>query len=91
MQFILLISCPDQPGIVAQYSGILFRTNANILSLEEHTEKSWFFMRIHVDGDELNITRAELKRELESLSSKLEAKLGIYDLQTSTAGRICKY
>lgn len=75
MQIILLISCPDQPGIVAQYSGILFRANANILSLEEHTETGWFFMRISADCDKLNITQQELKKELEHLSSKLGAKL----------------
>ena len=32
---VLLISCPDQPGIVARFTDALFKAGANLLSLEQ--------------------------------------------------------
>src|SRR5918994_432887 len=59
----LLISCPDQPGIVAAVSGFLFRHGANIVSSDQHStdpEGGRFFMRMEfsttgmdLDGEEL--------------------------------------
>jgi formyltetrahydrofolate deformylase len=45
----LLISCPDQHGIVAAVSGFLFENDANILSSDQHStdpEGGTFFMRM---------------------------------------------
>src|SRR5689334_8124974 len=61
----LLISCPDQPGIVAAVSRFLFEHGANILDADQHsTDPSGgtFFMRMafHIDG--LDVGRAELER-----------------------------
>lgn len=44
----LLITCPDQPGIVAAVSGFLHRKNANIIHSDQHStdpEGGRFFMR----------------------------------------------
>ena len=44
----LLITCPDQPGIVAEVSGFLHRKNANIIHSDQHStdpEGGRFFMR----------------------------------------------
>ncbi|HEY8345846.1 MAG TPA: formyltetrahydrofolate deformylase [Symbiobacteriaceae bacterium] len=45
----MLISCPDQPGIVAAVSDFLYRQGANIIHSDQHTtdpEGGAFFMRV---------------------------------------------
>jgi formyltetrahydrofolate hydrolase len=37
---VLLVSCPDRPGIVAALAQALFAHGANILDLDHHTEAS---------------------------------------------------
>ncbi|MCJ2165813.1 MULTISPECIES: formyltetrahydrofolate deformylase [unclassified Pseudodesulfovibrio] len=66
----LLITCPDQPGIVAAVSGYLHRKNANIIHSDQHSTDpvgGRFFMRnefflpgLDMDGLE------ELRREFEA-------------------------
>ncbi len=45
---ILLISCPDQQGIVCTVTDFLMRNNGNIINLEQHVdaEEGIFFMRV---------------------------------------------
>lgn len=48
----MLISCPDQPGIVAAVSRYLYERGANIVQSDQHTtdpENGMFFMRIEAD------------------------------------------
>ncbi|HKL78484.1 MAG TPA: formyltetrahydrofolate deformylase [Gammaproteobacteria bacterium] len=45
----LLITCPDQPGIVSAVSGFLYARHANISALDQHTADpsgGCFFMRV---------------------------------------------
>ncbi|MBV7531263.1 formyltetrahydrofolate deformylase [Chitinophaga sp. sic0106] len=47
----LLITCPDQPGIVARVSQFLFQSGANILDASQHSTdplEGLFFMRMEV-------------------------------------------
>ncbi|MBE2269655.1 MAG: formyltetrahydrofolate deformylase [Anaerolinea sp.] len=48
---ILLISCPDQPGLVATITEFIFRNHGNILHLDQHvdSEENVFFMRVEWD------------------------------------------
>src|SRR5438874_9301420 len=47
---IILFSCPDQPGIIARLTSVLYETGVNILQLEQHVEeRELFFMRICAD------------------------------------------
>ena len=50
---ILLITCPDQRGIVAQVADFLFRHHANILHADQHqdADAQLFFMRVEWDLD----------------------------------------
>jgi formyltetrahydrofolate deformylase len=60
----LLISCPDQPGIVAAVSGFLFRHGANIVSSDQHStdpEGGRFFMRMEFSTSGLGLDRDELE------------------------------
>jgi formyltetrahydrofolate deformylase len=45
--YTLVISCPDQPGLVAMVSGIVARFGANLIESHNHTDRQerWFFMR----------------------------------------------
>ena len=76
MQTVILISCPDQPGIVARFTGILYEAGANILSLEQHVEEGeWFFMRIYAQLG----SAPELQSNLHELGSELQANIQIHD------------
>jgi formyltetrahydrofolate deformylase len=48
---ILLISCPDGKGIVAQISEFIFKNNGNIVHAAQHTSKDdkLFFTRVFFD------------------------------------------
>ncbi|MFO0929746.1 MAG: formyltetrahydrofolate deformylase [Gemmataceae bacterium] len=49
---LLLIDCPDQPGLILKVTGILFQRGFNIISNHEFVdrEKSRFFMRTEFTG-----------------------------------------
>ncbi|MEM9258750.1 MAG: formyltetrahydrofolate deformylase [Bacteroidota bacterium] len=48
---ILLIHCPDQPGLVAQVTEFVHKNRGNIINLDQHVDKDLdhFFMRIEWD------------------------------------------
>ena len=35
---VIQLICPDQKGIIAQLTSILYKTNNNILSIEQHVD-----------------------------------------------------
>ena len=45
---VLLIDCPDRPGLVARVSSLLYEHGANILHADQHQdhELGLFFMRV---------------------------------------------
>jgi formyltetrahydrofolate deformylase len=51
-QFVLTLSCPNRPGIVAAVSTYLFEHGCNILDAQQYddTETQVFFMRVVYDG-----------------------------------------
>jgi formyltetrahydrofolate deformylase len=57
---ILLVRCPDRPGIVAAVSAFLFEHGANILDAAEHrdNEQGRFFMRVEFDLDGFDVGHA---------------------------------
>lgn len=67
----LLISCPDQPGIVASVSRFLYEHGANIITSDQHSTDPRggnFFMRIEFDLPELDRREEELKRDFEEIA-----------------------
>jgi formyltetrahydrofolate deformylase len=50
---VLLIHCPDQPGLVYRITGVIFSFNLNIISNGEFVERSlsYFFMRTEFSGE----------------------------------------
>jgi len=74
---ILHINCPDQRGIIAQFTGILYDHGANVLNLEQHVEpdEKLFFMRIHANLSNLTISEDALKEILLALVKKMNAQI----------------
>jgi formyltetrahydrofolate deformylase len=61
---ILLVQCPDRPGIVAAISSFLFRHGANILDFDQHTsedEGGVYFTRLEFQYDRIDLSIDELK------------------------------
>jgi formyltetrahydrofolate deformylase len=65
---ILLVQCPDRPGIVAAISSFLFRHGANITDFDQHTsedEGGVYFTRLEFQTDRLDLPLEDLKHAFE--------------------------
>ena len=81
MRYLILhINCPDQRGIIAQFTGILYDHGVNVLNLEQHVEsdKKLFFMRIHADLKNMAISEDALHEILMAQVKKMHAKIQFY-------------
>ena len=81
MRYLILhINCPDQRGIIAQFTGILYDQGANVLNLEQHVEpdEKLFFMRIHADLKNMEISENALHEILEAQVNKMNATIKFY-------------
>ncbi|GAB5410606.1 MAG: formyltetrahydrofolate deformylase [Balneolaceae bacterium] len=60
---ILLIHCPDKPGIIAAVTQYVLKHRGNILDLDQHTDsvKQKFYMRVSWDLKEFDIDEAEIE------------------------------
>jgi formyltetrahydrofolate deformylase len=61
---VLLIQCPDRPGIVAAISSFLFRHGANITDLDQHSSDDapgTYFMRLEFQTQRLVVPVDELR------------------------------
>jgi len=79
----MLISCPDQAGIVAAVSHFLFDHGANIVQSDQYTmdpEGGMFFMRIEFDLQQLSDLLPKLKQDFAEVASKFEMKWGIHEV-----------
>mgnify|MGYP001162622377 CR=1 FL=1 len=77
---VIQLVCPDQKGIIAKLTSTLYKSNNNILSIEQHVDKEnkKFYIRILVEFDsEKNIFP---KSELINLNKRLSGKLNFFDL-----------
>jgi formyltetrahydrofolate deformylase len=65
----LLISCPDQPGIVAAVAGFLAQRGANIVALDQHSTGGpgggEFFMRLEFEPQADDLDEAAFSRSFE--------------------------
>lgn len=68
----MLISCPDQPGIVAAVSQFLYEHGANIVQSDQYTmdpEGGMFFIRIEFDLPELEQRIDRMKQDFEQVAA----------------------
>ncbi len=74
---ILLLSCPDQKGIVAEVSNFIYKNNGNIIQSDQHTdfESNTYFMRIEWELEGFKIPRESILKEFEKISKKFNMKV----------------
>ena len=78
--FILLVSCPDRPGIVARITGILYEAGCNIVALEQHVEEDkLFYMRIEAEIVDASWPLHELRGRLNELAETLQGEFTLMD------------
>ena len=79
MHAVLLIHCPDQPGLVYKITQVVYKHNLNIISNGEFVERNFnhFFMRTEFSG---TFDRDELLSELTSVLPA-EADIRVSDRQ----------
>ncbi|MBN1648405.1 MAG: formyltetrahydrofolate deformylase [Spirochaetales bacterium] len=76
---ILLISCQDRKGIVAEISHFISTYNGNILHSSQHsdTESNTYFMRIEWDLKDFGIKKDKIAQAFEPVAGKFEMKWSI--------------
>jgi formyltetrahydrofolate deformylase len=75
----LLVSCPDQPGLVAALAQLLYGHGANILDSDQHTdsEAGHFFQRIVFDLAGLRTDRVALENGIREAALRFDMKWSI--------------
>ena len=68
----LLISCPDQSGIIAAVAGFIARYSGNILEADQHTDPRHgaFFMRVEIELDGFALDRETFGEAWRSLADQ---------------------
>lgn len=66
---ILLIHCPDKPGIVVTVTEFIYKNGGNILYLDQHvdSEHGVFFMRVEWSLEQFSIKREKIAEYFETL------------------------
>lgn len=77
---ILLISAPDQKGLVYVITEFIYKNNGNILHAEQHIDpiSNIFFMRIEWNLDNFTIPSNIIKTKLEPLTKQWRLSLQLY-------------
>jgi formyltetrahydrofolate deformylase len=77
---ILLLSCPDQKGLVANVSDFIFRHGGNIVHADQHTSlpEKMFFMRIEWELEGFAIPRQEIDAAFRPLADRFQMKWEIH-------------
>jgi len=77
---ILLISCPDQKGLVAQISEFLFQNDGNIVHADNHIDAGTglFLMRVEWELDGFQIPRAEIAARFAPLAERLKMQWRVH-------------
>ena len=69
----LLVSCPDQRGIVAALAQVLYGHGANILDSDQHTDAAAgiFFQRIRFECSDLRTDRSSLENAISEVAERM--------------------
>jgi formyltetrahydrofolate deformylase len=80
-QFVLSLSCPDRPGIVAAVSTMLFDSGQNILDAQQFNdvETGRFFMRVVFTGSGSELALAELRARFEAIATRFAMTFRLRD------------
>ena len=77
---ILLVSCPDQPGIVAAVSAFLYETQGNIVDVDQHVDSEYgvFLMRVEWETNGFAVARDEIGSAIAPLAEKFSMDWSLY-------------
>lgn len=79
LQATLLVSCPDQKGLVAAISGFLAQHDANIVDFREHVSAGQhFFARVVFELEGLAIARDEVSPAFAPLARRFDMAWSLY-------------
>ncbi len=72
----LLVSCPDQRGLVAKIANFIYANGGNIIHADQHTDfaAGLFLTRIEWQLDEFNLPRDLIGRAFNAIAQPLQAK-----------------
>ncbi|HEY1350604.1 MAG TPA: ACT domain-containing protein, partial [Ktedonobacteraceae bacterium] len=76
----LLVSCPDQPGIVASISRFIFEHGGNILESDQHStnqQECQFFMRVSFAEEGFRLAPADLVAAFEPIAKHLQMRWSV--------------
>jgi formyltetrahydrofolate deformylase len=92
---ILLLSCPDQKGVVASIAGFIYQHGGNILHADEHSDvdSGTFLMRVEFDPAEFDIPLNDFAGPFASIAASFEMqwRLAQSDYRPSMAIMVSKY
>ncbi|MEM9016218.1 MAG: formyltetrahydrofolate deformylase [Verrucomicrobiota bacterium] len=77
---IALVSCPDQPGIVAAVSQFLYENQGNIVDVDQHVDREIgiFFMRVEWMTDGFSLSRTEIAAAFEPIIDRFSMTFSLY-------------
>lgn len=87
----LLISCPDQPGIVAAVSRFIFEHDGNIIQSDQHSTSlhgGAFFMRISIAADRLTLSAADFATAFRPIAERFAMRWEMRDARHRKRGVI---
>jgi len=69
---VLLISCPDRKGILAEITGFIANNNGNIIHADQHIDfqKGIFFMRIEWELEGFLLKKEEIEKAFKPIAEK---------------------
>ncbi len=80
-EYVLTLSCPDRPGIVAAVAGFLADRGANIVESQQFDDRrtGQFFMRVNVESVRDGLTLDELRDGFASIGDEFGMEWAIWD------------
>lgn len=81
----MLISCPDQPGIVSAVSSFIFKHNGNLLESDQHSsnqQNCTFFMRVSFDVEGFTLDPHDLLCTFQPIADHFQMKWSVHYSQT---------
>ncbi len=75
----LLLSCPDQPGIVATVADFVWRHGGNIIHAEQHNDSidDMFFQRVEFQLEGFAIGRRDLRSQFQPIAEQFSMDVSI--------------
>ncbi|MGB3507785.1 MAG: formyltetrahydrofolate deformylase [Microcoleaceae cyanobacterium] len=72
---ILLISCPDQPGLVAKFANFIYDNGGNIIHADQHTDfaAGLFLTRLEWQLNGFKLSREEIDSTFDKIAAPLQA------------------